>query len=396
MGSNPVSSAQPQATMAIVANTLMASSTVTNINVSQTTIGQKAQGVGSATCTAKGPNFVAQGALSVIGSPISGWASVSNQLDCITGANAEDDTQAMQRRSTLLSANANGPIQAIVQKVREVPGVSASIGFVNLTGAALQVLTFNSVPGSGHYGISINGQTTANIAFGATAADVQTALRLLTGYSVVLVSGSSQYGFTIDFNGAFGGQAQPLATLVNNTTGVSGAIVFGRPPKSFEIVVEGGVDSDVAKAIYGAMPAGIKSYGSTTVQISDADGNPVLISFSRPLQVLFYVTIVLVTDYYNTPGDAGSGINPKALWNPQSVSTIQTDVTSIGNAVAIGGLVIGFGSSGLIGAFNSVPGIITYTMNFGTSPSPSGNGNVQLLSEQQAVFEVFNCTVSWT
>lgn len=396
IGSNPASGSQPQANMSIVGNTLQMSSTVTNINVSQTTIGQPAQGVGSATCSVDGPNFVASATLSVIGSAVSGWSSVTNQLDCVTGSNAEDDTEAMQRRSTLLSSQANGPIQAIVEKVLKVSNVTASIGFTNLTGAALQVLTFNSTPGSGHYGLSINGQTTANILFGATASDVQTAIRLLTGYSLVLVTGSAQYGFTIDFNGSYGGQAQPLALLVNNTTGVSGSVAFGRPPNSFEIVVEGGQDTDIAQAIYGSMPSGIKSYGSTQVQINDAFNNPVTISFSRPTQVPFYVTITLITDYYNTPGDSGSGLNPKAKWSPQSVQTIQQDVIDIGNSTTIGGTVIGFGSAGLIGAFNSVDGIVQYTMFFGTAPSPGANTNVALLSQQQALFEQFNCVVSWT
>lgn len=396
VGSNPASGDQPQANMEIVANTLQMGSTVTNINVSQTTVGQPAQGVGSATCTEDGPNFVAADTLTVIGSAVSGWASVTNQLDCVEGTNDEDDTEAMQRRSTLLSSQANGPIQSIVEKVLQVTDVSAAIGFVNLTGAALQVFSFNSVPGSGHYAVSINGQTTSNLNFGSTAATVQTAFRLLTGYSTVLVTGSEQYGFTFDFNGSYGGQAQPLATVVNNTTGVAAAIAFGRPPNSFEIVVEGGLASDIAEAIYGAMPTGIKSYGSTHTQIQDAFDNPVTISFSRPTQVLFYVTITLVTDYYNTPGDSGSGLNPKAKWSPQSVQTIQLDVIDIGNATTIGGTVIGFGSDGLIGAFNSVEGIISYTMFFGTSASPVANANIALLAQQQAVFEQFNCVVSWT
>lgn len=397
LGTNAASSGyKQQALITVPSNTLYNGGTATNINVSTTTTGSPGQAIGSATCSTTGPSFVGAGTLSVIGTSISGWTSVSNQLDCLTGSVLEDDTQALTRRSNELATNANGPIQAIVEKVQQVNGVTAAIGFQNLTGAAQQALTFSSIPASGHYGISINGQTTANIAYNGLASDVQTAFRALTGYSNVLVTGNSQFGFVIDFNGSNGGQAQPLATLVNNTTGVSGSIAFGRPPKSFEVVVNGGQDADVAQAIYSSSPAGIQSYGNDTVQIKDAFGNLINVSFSRPSAVPIYVTIALTTDYYNTPGSSGSGVNPNAKFNPQSVPTIQQDVIAIGNAFPIGGLIIGFGTNGLIGAFNSVPGIVTYSMNFGTNPSPGTNTNVQMQSEQIASFQQFNIVVSWT
>lgn len=393
---------QPQPIMAQAANTLMASSTVVNLNIVNTTIGQGTgvPNVGvipvDATCTQTGPNFVAAGTLTSIASPITGWLGVYNELDCTTGANAESDTTALIRRSTLLAAQANGPLQSIVEKVLKVPGVTASKGFQNITCAAQQTITFASLPGSGHYGIQINGQVTANIAFGASSADVQSAIRLLSGFSVVLVTGTAAAGFVIDFNNANGGQAVPLGTIVNNTTGVVGTIAFGRPPKSFEIVVEGGADADIAKVIYSAMPAGIQSYGTTTVVISDAFNNPIDISFSRPTAVPIYVTIVLITDQYIVPGNSASGVNLNAKFNPQSVSTIQDDLITIGNQVAIGGLIIGFGTNGLVGAFNSVPGIVSYTLAFGTAPTPTLNTNIQMQAEQVPVFETFNIIVSYT
>lgn len=462
IGSNPSSGAQAQSLMTIASSTLVQGVTVTNLNVVNNTVGAPAQGVGSAQCTQNGPNFVGAGTLTVIGSPTTGWTGVTNQLDCISGTNLETDSDALIRRAALLAAQANGPIQSIVEKVLEVSGVAAALPFQNLTNAAQQTISFASVPVSGNWKLIIGGQTTANIAYNASSADVQTAINALTGYFRALVTGNVQYGFVIDFNGSSGGQAQSLAQVTANTTGVTITTDFGRPPHSFEIVVSGGLDQDIAQAIYNSQPAGISSYsnpllsttgsvisGNLTLTLStstglsignaifgpgvsngatisnivgpvvtmskpalnnasgtytfsnaktitDAFGNPTEVFFSRPTEIPFYVSITMITDQYNIPGVPSSGVNSNSKFNLQGVMNIQQDVVTIGNEVDIGGLVIGFGSNGLIGAFNNVPGIVSYTMYFGAAPNPVSNANVQLQAEQQAVFQTFNVVVSYT
>lgn len=61
--------------------------------------------------------------------------------------------------------------------------------------------------------------------------------------------------------------------------------VDGIPAKSFEIVVRGGENADIAQAIYVKKPAGIKAYGTTTVDVTDEDGNVCNIGFTRPTEV---------------------------------------------------------------------------------------------------------------
>lgn len=461
IGNNPGSGSQPQAIMLEVTNSLQVGLTVTNLNIVNTGIGAPAQGVGSATCNANGPNFVGAGTLNVIGSPISGWTGVTNQLDCITGTNLEDDTQAILRRQTLLAAQANGPLQSIVEKILLVPGVTTAIGFQNLSGAAQQVLSFSSVPVAGNYTLNINGLVTAVIAYNSNSGAIQAAINALYGYSNVVVTGTVASGFVVDFNGSLGGQAQPLIIVATNTTGVTITPTFGRPPSSFEIVVAGGNPVTIAQTIYGAAPAGIQSYaspvaqtsGSTTAAsttlnvssttgiqignsifgpgiaafatvvaigvgtvtmsiaalntysgtyvfndattISDAFGNPIQIGFSRPQGVQFFSLVSLVTDLYRTPGIPASGLNPNAKFQPGSILQLQEDLVNIGNSVAIGGTVIGFGTNGLVGSFNSIPGIVSYTLFFGTAPNPASNANVQLQPEQQAVFSTFNTGVTY-
>lgn len=380
------SGAQAQPLMIVEANTLQNGLTVTNLNFVTDIDGAPAQGIGTATCTATGPNFVAAEAIDTISTAVGGWTGVENQLDCITGSDIENDTQAMIRRSNSLQAKANGPLASIRQKVSQLADVTAVVGFENLNEAALQVYTFNVVPSSGKYNLNINGTLTADINWNDTNVQIQTKIQAISGFSDTIVTGDTTVGFTIDFNGSLGGQAMPLTTVTGNTTGSTITFVFGRPGHSFEIVVNGGDDTLIAQTILASKPAGIQSYGSTTILVYDDAGNPYNIKFSRPTPVPIYVSIVLVTDFTQT--------NHK--FNPASITTIQQDIVDIGNGVSIGGLIIGFGSNGLIGAFNNVPGILSYTLFFGRTTGPVSNVNIQMQPEEVPVFESFNVAVSYS
>lgn len=462
VGVNPSSGDQPQALFAAINDSLFNGATFTNINVILNQAGLKAQAIANATATVNGPTYAPAHSLIVIGTPVGGWTSVDNPLDVTLGTNIETDTQALTRRNQLLSAQANGPLQAIIEKVLKTDGVTSAIGFQNLTGAANQLVTFSAVPVAGNFQITIGAVTTANIPYTATASVVQAALNALSGFASVVVTGTFSSGFQINFNGASGGQAQPLGFVPVNTLGVTAYVNYARPPHSFEIVALGGTNSDIATAIYQSKPAGIQSFGQiirTTgntlngdnhitslasvvglsigqlvtgpnippstfiiaitpssvtisqnatgnntgaiyafqfnISITDNFGNPVSIGFSRPTLVPIYVKIALTTDQYNIPGVSGSGLNPNAKFNPGSIPTIQNDIITIGNAVPIGGRIIGFGSDGLIGAFNNVPGIISYTLYFDEVTNPVQNNFIQLFEEQLAQFETFNVVVSF-
>lgn len=382
----PVSSNQPQPLLLLVSNTLQMGVTVTNVNIENAQEGAPARGFGSATCLVTGPNFVSAGSLNTIGTSVSGWTGVNNELDCLTGTNVETDTEALARRQLELESNANGPLQSIIEKVTNVIGVTACIGFENLNESALQILSFASIPSMGSYKLIIAGVLTATIVYNADAVAIQAIINAIPGLSAVLVTGNFDVGFTIDFNGAYGGQAQPLTVVTSNTTGVVITPSFGRPGKSFEIVALGGTNSNIAETIFGSKPAGIQTYGSVTQQVFDNKGNPYNISFSRPTPVPVYVAIVLQTDLTDS----------KPKFNRGSISLIQQDIVTLGNAFGIGGLIIGFGSNGLIGAFNAVPGIKSYTLFFGRNPNPVSNANIQLQPEESPDFQTFLVSVSYT
>lgn len=93
---------------------------------------------------------------------------------------------------------------------------------------AQQLISFSSVPTVGNYKLSYGVNTTGNIAYNATAADVQTALRLLAGLSTVTVSGNTTSGFTVVFTGV-SGPATLLVVTNDSLQNTSGFDVFVSP-----------------------------------------------------------------------------------------------------------------------------------------------------------------------
>lgn len=80
----------------------------------------------------------------------------------------------------------------------------------------------------------------------------------------------------------------------NDTDYVNGS---GLPPHSIEIVAYGGLDEEIARAIYKRKAAGIQTYGNTTIAVITAAGRTYDVHFSRPAPVNVWIKVFnLVTD----------------------------------------------------------------------------------------------------
>ncbi len=75
----------------------------------------------------------------------------------------------------------------------------------------------------------------------------------------------------------------------------------GLPGHSFEVVVNGGDEDEIASVIALEKPVGIATYGNTTVTSTDANGFAIDIDFSRPDVLDIYVTVNLVADASKYP-----------------------------------------------------------------------------------------------
>jgi uncharacterized phage protein gp47/JayE len=95
-------------------------------------------------------------------------------------------------------------------------------------------------------------------------------------------------------------------TAVNIVENITNIEVDGIPPHSFESLILGGSDIDIGNILWKTKPAGIRSYGNTSVLIHDSTGRSQVVSFSRPISLYIYVTITItldMTDFYPLNGN---------------------------------------------------------------------------------------------
>lgn len=94
---------------------------------------------------------------------------------------------------------------------------------------------------------------------------------------------------------------------VNNVVGYQNytdETVDGRPPHSFEIIVEGGDENAIAQKIWDVKPAGIQTCSTAegaqkkSIDITDSNGDLQTVHFSRPVPIYTFVKIT-IDEFYN-------------------------------------------------------------------------------------------------
>jgi uncharacterized phage protein gp47/JayE len=115
-----------------------------------------------------------------------------------------------------------------------------------------------------------------------------------------------------EIRAAGGGAVEALLADILSLKGVTSCAVFenttaatdadGLPPHSFEVVVQGGADQDIADQIWLSKPTGIGPFGSSSAVVKDSQGNDHTMYFSRPVAVPIYIDI---TVFINEDPDLG-------------------------------------------------------------------------------------------
>ena len=160
----------------------------------------------------------------------------------------------------------------------------------------------------------------------------------------------------------------------NDTSVVDGN---GVPAHSFLPIVSGGLSTDIANAIWDNKPIGILSYGNTTVSISDVQGFPHDISFSRPDPIVIYISMNITTDV-NFPPNGNDAIKS---------ALIEYFTANFGT----GDDVI---YSRLYTPINSIPGHEVVSLTIGTSPSPMGVSNINIPFDSIASISSVNIVIT--
>lgn len=165
-------------------------------------------------------------------------------------------------------------------------------------------------------------------------------------------------------------------TVFQNTTMTVDA--NGLPPKSVEVLVQGGVDADILQTVFDTVAGGIETVGNQSGNVTDDGENIQLVKFSRANLLLVYVTFNLEVDPALFP--VTGGITLGAL-----VSLI---TYAIGKGVA---------ASALIPTAFQIPGVVNCPLPFiGLAASPSTSTTIIAGSHDRAMFDSSRVIVNVT
>jgi uncharacterized phage protein gp47/JayE len=183
------------------------------------------------------------------------------------------------------------------------------------------------------------------------------------------------------------GTVEAIRSRLLKVSGVTSALVYenvtmitdgnGRPPKSFEAVVEGGSSADIGNTIWAAKPAGIQTYGTQFYVITDSQGISHTMYFSRPTGIDIYLIVNLViSGSYPLNGD---------LLVKNSLANY---INGLGQGVEV------IVSPQLIAQLASIPGIEDAEILAGTSPGPTLPNNIPIAAYQVAQTQTIYITVN--
>lgn len=181
-----------------------------------------------------------------------------------------------------------------------------------------------------------------------------------------------------------------IARILQEVDSVSRVIIFenrtnltdseGRPPHSFETLVLGGNDQEIANKLWEVKPAGIETFGNITKVVIDSSGFSQIVSFSRPGIIKIWVKIQV---------NVVSGAFPS-----EGITAIAENVRDYGNKLDVGSDVIW---QKFFEPVYKVPGIIYANISFATgdNPNPSDyvEDNIIINAGDVAIFDLARINV---
>ena len=189
-----------------------------------------------------------------------------------------------------------------------------------------------------------------------------------------------------------GGSNDAIQAALFEVLNVSDAFVFanetdstdvnGLPPHSFECVVNGGADAEIAAKIFAVKPSAAATHGTTSTSVNDSVGTAHVIKFSRPTTLNVYVTVDVTAS--------------RAL-APSNITTLIAEaIVSFGDLhYNVGAPVI---AAALIPAiFSSTVGIYDVpSVKIGTAPSPTASTTINTSNRQIADLDTSRVVVNLT
>lgn len=166
--------------------------------------------------------------------------------------------------------------------------------------------------------------------------------------------------------------------IYENTTDATD--LMGLPEHSFMVVVQGGNNNDIAKAVWNNKPMGISSAGAVEASVLDSQGIEHIVKFTRPTAVPIYVNLEIKK--------VGNG------FPATGVEEIRTAILEyFQNNNAVGEPVV---YSRLFTPANSVPGHQIDSLEIGTSLGSMSQATITLAYDEYPVISQENITITVT
>ncbi|HEL5025742.1 TPA: hypothetical protein UOA81_000911 [Stenotrophomonas maltophilia] len=155
----------------------------------------------------------------------------------------------------------------------------------------------------------------------------------------------------------------------------------GRPPHSVHVIVEGGLNPEIAKAIHDSKAAGIATHGAFAVPVETDQGQQAVIRFDRPVPVYVWIKASIT------------------LLDPQEQAFPDAGLNDIATGLATFGMQLGIGDDVVWQSFYRpvylVPGVAYAALLFATSADPAAKPapnayqatNITIQPQQRAMFD---------
>ena len=178
-----------------------------------------------------------------------------------------------------------------------------------------------------------------------------------------------------EFNAAGNGTVDSITTGVLRLDGVKNCVVKENtssvtvdsvPAKSYEVVVNGGINADIAKVVWDTKPAGIYLHGSVTENVVDFNGYTQVVRFSPAAPV--WITLRVRYDVYaeeTLPSGAIDAAKAAVLKLANDTLTMDSDIIAKRFLGVIYAAAPGFGDIDIDVAFNALPNVAPIEGDFG-------------------------------
>ena len=155
----------------------------------------------------------------------------------------------------------------------------------------------------------------------------------------------------------------------------------GLPPHSIEIIAYGGLDEDVAGAIFRRKAAGIQTYGNTSVSVVSSAGTTHKIKFSRPTPVNVWVKI--------------TGLKTDSVFPLDGIDRIKQNIVEYIGSNTRGGMAIGQDviCVTLPTEVLKVPGVVDFDLQISSNGSAFSRENITIAAREKAVTDESKVTV---